>query len=92
MDREVSTQSYYTEVEKQVTLEVSNLVIRAGGRGILKIQISGVPVVAQWKQIQLVSARMPVRSLASPSGLEICHCHELWCRSQMPLRSGVAVA
>ena len=55
-------------------------------------KLKGVLVVAQWKQIQLVSVRMLVRSLASPSGLEICHCHELWCRSQMPLRSGVAVA
>ena len=26
------------------------------------------------------------------SGLRIWHCHELWCRSQMWLRSGIAVA
>ena len=36
--------------------------------------------------------RMQVRSLALLSGLRIRHCHELWCRSQMQLRSHVAVA
>ena len=35
---------------------------------------------------------MQVRSLASLSGLRILHCHELWCRSQVQLGSGVAVA
>ena len=34
--------------------------------------------------------RMPVQSLVSLSGLRICH--ELWCRLQMCLWSGVAVA
>ena len=29
---------------------------------------------------------------ASLSGLRIWHCHELWCRSQTQLGSGVAVA
>ena len=36
--------------------------------------------------------RTRVRSLASLSGLRIWHCLELWCRSQMWLRSCVAVA
>ena len=36
--------------------------------------------------------RMQVRSLASLSGLRIQPCCELWCWSQMWLRSGVAVA
>ena len=36
--------------------------------------------------------RTQVRSLASLSGLRIQHCRELWCRSQLQLRSGVAVA
>ena len=40
----------------------------------------------------LVSMRMWVQSLASRSGLRIQHCHELWCKSQMQLRSGVAMA
>ena len=34
---------------------------------------------------------MRVQSLAPLSGLRIWHCHELWCRSQTWLRSGVAV-
>ena len=66
---------------------------------------SGVPVVVQWKQIQVVSMRMRVPSLALLSGLGIQYCHELWCRSQtrliscelwnrlqMRLGSGIAVA
>ena len=36
--------------------------------------------------------RMSVQSLAQLSGLRIWHCCELWCRLQMRLRSGVAVA
>ena len=36
--------------------------------------------------------RTQVGSLASLSGLMIQHCHELWCRSQMQLGSGVDVA
>ena len=36
--------------------------------------------------------RMQVRSLASLSGLRIQCCSELWYRSQMWLRSGIAVA
>jgi len=53
---------------------------------------SGVPVVAQWKRTQLGSVRMRVPSLASLRGLRIQRCHELWCKSQMWLRSRVAVA
>ena len=36
--------------------------------------------------------RMQVPSLALLSRLRICHCHELWCRSQMQLGSHVAAA
>ena len=54
--------------------------------------ISRVPVVAQWKQIQLGTMRLSVRSLALLNGLRIWRCHELWCGSQMRLRSGIAVA
>ena len=58
--------------------------IRNGGEGF--------PVVAQQKRILLVSMRIQVLSLASLSGLRIlCGC-ALWCRSQMQLESGVAVA
>ena len=40
----------------------------------------------------LVCMRLWVWSLALLSGLRIRHCRELWCRTQMWLRSGVAVA
>ena len=42
-----------------------------------------VPVVAQWKWIQLGTMRLQVRCLAPLSGLRIWHCCELWCRVQM---------
>ena len=51
----------------------------------------GVPVVAQWKQIQLGTMRLWVQSLASFSGLRIWCCRELWCRAKMWLESLVAV-
>ena len=51
-----------------------------------------VPFVAQWKQIWLASMKMQVWSLALLRRLRIQHCHELWCRSQTRLRSGIAVA
>ena len=41
---------------------------------------------------QLVSKRKQVQSLALLSELRIWHCHELWCRSQTRLGSGIAVA
>ena len=41
----------------------------------LKISKSGVPVVAQRKQILLGTMRVWVQSLASLSGLRIQHCH-----------------
>ena len=40
----------------------------------------------------LGSMRMPVQSLASLGGLRIRGCHKLWSRSQMQVRSQVAVA
>ena len=51
-----------------------------------------IPVVVQQKRIQLGIMRFRVRSLASLSGLRIQRCRELWCRSQMWLGSGFAVA
>ena len=53
---------------------------------------AGVPIVAQWKWICLASMRMQLRSLAFLSGSGIWCCHELWCRSQMRRRPGIAVA
>ena len=43
-------------------------------------------------EIRLGMMRLQVRSLVLLTGLKIQHCCELWCRSQMQLRSGVAVA
>ena len=56
------------------------------------IRSPGVPIVAQWKQIQLVSKRMWVWPLALLSGLRIRCCLEPWCRSQTLIRYGIAVA
>ena len=44
------------------------------------IYIKGVPIVAQWKRVRLLSMRMGVRSLASISGLMI------WCGSELSCR------
>ena len=55
-------------------------------------QDSGVPILAQWKQIWLGIMRLRVQFLASLSGLRVQHHHELCCRSQTQLRSGIAVA
>ena len=52
----------------------------------------GVPIMVQQVTNQLVSMRLWVQSLASLSWLRIQRCHDLWCRSQMQLRSGVAMA
>ena len=48
--------------------------------------------MAQGKQIRLGTLRLRVQFLASFSGLGIHCCHELWYRSQMQLRCGIAVA
>ena len=54
--------------------------------------IAGVLVEVQRKQIRRGTMRLQVQSPAFISGLRIWHRRELWCRSQMRLRSGVAVA
>ena len=43
--------------------------------------------MAQQKQIE-----SQIRSLALLSGLKICRSHDLWCRLQTWLGSGIAVA
>ena len=53
--------------------------------------LSRVPVVMQWKWIRLGTTRLWVRSVATLSELRIRCCHELWCRSQTRLGSGIAV-
>lgn len=52
----------------------------------------GVPIVAQWKRIRLVTMKLQVRSLASLIGLRIHCCQELWCSSQTQLGPCIAVA
>ena len=62
-------------------------------RACLKIEITqGVPITAQWKWIWLGTMRLQIPSLALLSGWRIRRCHELWCRSQIQLGSGIAVA
>ena len=53
------------------------------------LNISGVPIMTQWKWIPLGTMKLWVRSLALFSVLRIWHCQELWCRSQIQLRSDV---
>ena len=57
-----------------------------------KDMLNGSPLMAQQKGVQLGTMRLWVRSLVLLSRLRIQHCHELWCRLQTLLRSGVAVA
>ena len=59
---------------------------------ILQNRQTGIPIVAQWKQIRLVSMRTKVWFLASLSGSGIRCCFELRSRSQTGLGSCVAVA
>ena len=51
------------------------------------LEICGVPIVAQQKQIRLGIMRLQVRSLDLLSGLRIWCCRELWCRLQTWLGS-----
>ena len=50
------------------------------------------PLCISRLRTQCILYKDMVRSLVSFSGLWIWHCHKLWCRSQMRLRSGVAIA
>ena len=59
---------------------------------VLKTGIPEFPLWLSGFRPRLVSMRTRLWSLASLSGLNIRHCHELWCRSQMQLGSTVAVA
>ena len=58
----------------------------------IKIKVSGIPVVARWKRIQLVSLRVQVQSLASLSGSGIWRGHEMWCSSPTQIGSRIAGA
>ena len=48
--------------------------------------------MVQQKQIRPGTMRLLVRPLALLRGLRMWYCHELWCRSQMWLKSCIAVA
>ena len=52
----------------------------------------GVPIMEQWKRLQLGPMRLRVQSLALLSGLRIKHCRELWCGLKTRLGSCIAVA
>ena len=78
---------------KRVSLTLVNITETNHSCGLtLKVTQPGVPVMAQQKQIQRVSMRIWVRSLASLGGSGIPHCRELWCRSRTWLRFQVDVA
>ena len=53
-------------------------VVHHGNETSLQNNRPGVPIVAQGKQIWLVSMRTQVRALDSLHGLRIRHCRELW--------------
>ena len=53
---------------------------------IKKYFFCGVPIVVQWKQIQLGTMRLQ-GPWPTSVGLRIRHCCELWCMSQTQLRS-----
>ena len=74
---------------KQIFTE---LLVDARDSGIQRWTGWEFPFVAQQKLIQLGTRRLWVQSLAWLSGLKIRRCGELWCRSQMPLGSCVAMA
>ena len=44
------------------------------------------------QQVKDLALSLQVQFLALLSGLRIGHCQKLWCRSQVQLTSGVAVA
>ena len=62
------------------------------GKGNSKKKEQEVPIVVQRKQIQLVSMRVQVPSLASLSASAIWCCHELWYKLQTRPESPIAVA
>ena len=58
----------------------------------IKTRLLELPLWLSGLRTQLVAMRMQVQSLASLSGLRVWHCHKLQRRSQMLLRSSIAVA
>ena len=58
----------------------------------LQLPWHGVPIVAQWLRNPTENHEVLGSIPGLTRGLRIWHCCELCCRSQMWLRSGVAVA
>ena len=88
-------QGHQLQILTHILTQFSTRVTRSfhGERSVfLRSDVGGIPVQVQPKQIRLVSMRMQFRSLASPGGLRIRRCHELWCRSKTRLESHVVVA
>ena len=77
---------------KNPKLNFSNRKERRNEPSSVKGRVRGFSVMAQRKRVRLGTKRLRVRSLALFSGLRIRCCRELWCRWQMRLGSGVAVA
>ena len=84
----------YTEVPSPLHKIILNIDMKVQKKTVKKYgQALGGPIVAQWvKSLTSILLRMWIQSLASLSGLRILSCHKLLCRSQMLLRSCVAVA
>ena len=56
----------------------------------LNIQLPGVPALAQWV-MKVISIHEDADLIPGLRELRTQHCHELWCRSQMWLGSGIVV-
>ena len=63
-----------------------------GGFQKIKKRTTGDPFVVQWLKNPTRIDEDSASILGLLSGLRILHCHELWCRSQMQLKCGVAMA
>ena len=69
---------------------VKSYPIRLQQGGPVLVQQKRIPLGKKW--IRLGTKRLWVQSMALLSGLSIWRCCELWCRSQMWLGSGIAMA
>ena len=83
----------YFSVCSFCSCEVNNGKISHGDlQQILRTSSWKSPIVAHWL-VNLTSIHEDSGSIPGlAQGLRIPHCHGLWCRSQTPLTSGVAVA
>ena len=75
----------------KATCKLKSLCVPFSMSDCLEIQCLGVLCGSTGWEPDIASIRTQVQSLASLSRLRIWYCCELWCRSQMHLRSYVAV-